>query len=229
MHRQRCATTTTMAGLDLFFTTDYAVGTGGIANYPRLYHNDGNWHFTDVTNSMGLGSLGPTFQAAWGDVNNDGFSDLITDSKLFINTPNGNHWLKIRLEGNGTTVNRSAIGAQARLFLGGTLDTITRQVEGGTGQGNQNELTLEFGLGSYNGLVHGDILWSDDTLQTFSGLAPDHMYSYNMDGMWSVWNNGAWTPLTVPEPASLAALGSGLSLMGVWLLLRRKNVRGEKC
>ena len=45
--------------LDLFFTTVY----GGDA--PRLYRNDGNWNFTNVTAAKGLAGLGETYQAAW--------------------------------------------------------------------------------------------------------------------------------------------------------------------
>ena len=153
--------------LDLFFATVY------VGDHPRLYRNDGNWNFTDVTAVVGLGGLGRTDQAAWADVDNDGDLDLATDGKLFVNDAhaNGNHWLKIALEGNGTTVNRGAIGTQVRVSAGGEI--MTRQVEGGTGEGNQNDLTLHFGLGSYAGAVDVDILWPDGTTQSFTGVGTD--------------------------------------------------------
>ena len=74
-----------------------------------------------------------------------------------------NHWLRVRLTGDGTTVNSGAIGTEVRITIdhdnnAGTPDiTLTRQVEGGTGEGNQNDLTLHFGLGAYSGLVDLDI------------------------------------------------------------------------
>ncbi len=37
---------------------------------------------------------------------------------------------------------------------------MTRQVEGSTGVGNQNDLTLHFGLGSHSGPVDVDITWA---------------------------------------------------------------------
>ena len=45
---------------------------------------------------------------------------------------------------------------------------LTRQVEGATGQGNQNDLTLHFGLGSQEGPVELEIRWPDGTTQESS-------------------------------------------------------------
>ena len=45
-------------------------------------------YFQDVTTSAGIGALG--FRAtAWGDINNDGYLDLLTSGKLFLNNKNG--------------------------------------------------------------------------------------------------------------------------------------------
>jgi hypothetical protein len=150
--------------LDLFFTTVYAGDTS------RLWRNDGNWTFTDVTASSGLPSdLGRTYGAAWGDINNDGFPDLVTNNKLFINQGNANKWLKVRLLGNGATVNRSAIGAQVRIAL--SNKTLIRQVEGASGKASQNEMTLHFGLGSSTTPVDLMITWPDGSEQTIKDVA----------------------------------------------------------
>ena len=42
----------------------------------RLYRNDGNFHFTDVTKEAGINETGLTLGVAWGDYNNDGNIDL---------------------------------------------------------------------------------------------------------------------------------------------------------
>ena len=147
--------------LDLYFTTVY----GGDA--PRMYRNDGNWNFVNMTGEVGLADRGSTYQAAWADVDNDGDLDLATDGQIFRNNlNNSNRWLKVRLEGDGKTVNRAAIGAQVRAFVGGQI--ISRQVNTGTGQGNQNDLTLHFGLGKHSGKVRIKVTWPGGKVDTLN-------------------------------------------------------------
>jgi len=186
--------------LDLFFTTVY----GG--DYPVLYRNNGNWTFTDVTAQAGLANLGNTYQAAWADFDNDGDLDLMTDGRLFINnTVNGNNWLKVHLTGDGVAVNSAAIGAEVRISVNGK--TLTRQVEGGTGQGNQNDLTLHFGLGTYSGPVSLEVSWPDGTIGTFQASPNQviNLFYAGLERTWNVdafgyWDNAAnWDPAVVPN------------------------------
>lgn len=148
--------------LDLFYTTVYG------HNYPVLYQNEGDWHFTDITEESGLSKLGPTYQAAWADIDNDGDLDLCTAEKIFINDNTSGNWLKIRLLGDGEMVNHSAIGSQVRIRLGDTV--YTREVESGTGEGNQNDPTLHFGFGAYNGPVTLEISWLGGYKQTTANV-----------------------------------------------------------
>lgn len=49
----------------------------------RLFHNNGDGTFTEVTREAGLAaSVFPTIGAAWGDFNNDGYPDLFISSGL---------------------------------------------------------------------------------------------------------------------------------------------------
>jgi hypothetical protein len=150
--------------LDLFFTTVYGTASFGKKNNPVLFRNDGGFRFADATSAAGLPALPPTYQAAWADFDNDGDMDLATAGKLFVNQGTGRNWLKVRLRGDGAKVNRSAIGAQVRLRLGDR--TLTRQVEAGTGEGNQNDLCLHFGLGGHAAPVALDILWPGGETQS---------------------------------------------------------------
>ena len=154
--------------LDLFFTTVYGTASFGRKNNPVLFRNDGAFGVKDVTASAKLAGLPPTYQAAWADYDNDGDLDLISGGKLFQNEGSKNRWLKVQLRGDGQTVNRSAIGAQVRIKSGDK--TLTRQVEAGTGEGNQNELTLHFGLGSHEGPVELEIFWPNKAQQTMSAV-----------------------------------------------------------
>ncbi len=95
-----------------------------------------------------------------GDFDVDGYLDLVTGGRLFHNPARKNHWLKVRLAG-GRKANASEIGAQVRIRLGDRI--LTRQVEGATGQGNQNDLTLHFGLAAHTDPLRVEIRWPDGT------------------------------------------------------------------
>ena len=159
--------------LDLYLTValDDAVCPASTPNHPVLYRNDGGWNFTDVTAQGGLGGLPRSEQAGWGDFDNDGDLDLVTEGRLYENQGNDFHWLKIRLVGNGTTVNTSAIGAQARIAVQGK--TLARQVEGGTGQRNYNDLVLHFGLGNHDDPVNIEVTWPGGSTTNVQNIAVD--------------------------------------------------------
>ena len=74
-------------GLDDLFVAQPA----GLPN--RLFHNNGDGTFTDVTEAAGLALLDGTSQSLFADVDNDGDQDLIlitrTEPILFINDGNG--------------------------------------------------------------------------------------------------------------------------------------------
>ena len=181
--------------LDLFFTTVYS------GDHPVLYRNDGNWNFTNVTAQEGLSNLGLTYQAAWADIDNDGDLDLVTDRKIFVNDESDTgtkRWLKVHLIGDGTTVNSAAIGTEVRITINGK--TMTRQVEGGTGEGNQNDLTLHFGLGSYSGLLELEITSPTGAVRTITGVSADQLVEYVVTGVpvdpiriWNIAGSGDWT------------------------------------
>ena len=160
--------------LDLFFTTVYGVASFGRKNHAVLFRNDGGFNFADATGDAGLGGLPPTYQAAWADFDNDGDLDLMSGGSLFENKGDSGaakpSWLKLRLVGDGKAVNRAAIGAQVRIKLADG-NVLTRQVEAGTGQGNQNELVLHFGLGEQRGPVDLEIFWPGKKTEIRHGVA----------------------------------------------------------
>jgi hypothetical protein len=159
--------------LDLYFTTVYGTASFGRPNYPVLFRNDGAFTFADATEPAGLAQQPPTYQAAWADFDNDGDLDLATAGKLFVNEGTSAHWLEVHLEGDGTKVNRSAIGAQVRVLLPDR--TLTRQVEAGTGEGNQNDLTLHFGLGDHATPVRLEVTWPGGAVRKLKGVKLDRL------------------------------------------------------
>jgi enediyne biosynthesis protein E4 len=171
--------------LDLYITTVYPTASFGVPNYPILFRNDGNFHFTDVTAEWGLPKSGSvaTYQAAFADYDNDGYLDLVTNGKLYRNAGGANHYLKVRFDG-GPLRDATVIGTQVRIGLNG--QTLTRQVEGAVGEGNQNDQTLHFGLGSYTGPLTLQIRWPNGALRILNVPAVDRTITV------SVLKPGEW-------------------------------------
>ncbi len=67
--------------LDLFITNNIS-GIFGPRVPNRLFHNNGNGTFTEVTETAGLHTVFPTIGSAWGDYDNDGYPDLFASSGL---------------------------------------------------------------------------------------------------------------------------------------------------
>jgi len=155
--------------LDLYFTTVYQ------GDHSVLCRNDGGWRFTDVTSDAGIAAE-RTYQAAWADFDGDGDLDLLTGGQLYENrAAAGQHWLRVRVQGPG-----SAIGAVARVRL--EERTLTRQVESSTGQGNQSEMALHFGLGEHTGPVEVEVRWPDGATRTVSAQADSTITVVPADG-----------------------------------------------
>jgi len=81
---------------DIFFTNGAALPSltkQSPSDWNRLYHNDGDFHFSDVTERAGVAGIGYTTGAAVGDYDNDGHPDLfvagVQHNQLLHNTGRG--------------------------------------------------------------------------------------------------------------------------------------------
>lgn len=120
----------------------------------QLLLNDGDNTFTAVANPFP--SSDQIQSGAVGDLNNDGFIDLIagyangfnnpsgTVDKVFMNNGNDNNWIKINLKG----VESNSNGIGARIEIQGAWGSQIREVRAGESYGTQNSLTAHFGLGT---------------------------------------------------------------------------------
>ena len=91
--------------------------------------------------------------------------------RFYENQAADTKWMLLHLEGNGTSTNRSAIGAKVTVKAGGR--TVTREVSGGYGHfGMQNDLTVHVGLGGCEGADEVTVRWPDaqGSTQTFTRL-----------------------------------------------------------
>lgn len=143
---------------DLDLAVSNGFFSGSVVN--RLYQNDGAGNFTrDLTSATDL-STPCSFGCAWGDVNNDGFPELVfatcnnsgsgthPSDILYLNNGNGNHWLAFHLK--GTQSNHSALGARVyvKASINGNSTWQMREVTSQSGYCSQNSMRASFGLGN---------------------------------------------------------------------------------
>jgi VCBS repeat protein/ASPIC/UnbV protein len=177
--------------LDMYFHDNQSP-----AGNQKLYHNDGNWHFTDVTSAMGLSGLATTgaggYDSTWGDLDLDGDQDIIntnnstlagvgaTPEKAYINdaSTNGNHWLYVKL--HGPSWDTTGIGASLYATLNtGTPNQVTlrREANSDADTFNQSDVPVHFGLGSSLFVDKLLIRWSDGTAQVISTILANQYLS----------------------------------------------------
>jgi hypothetical protein len=173
--------------LDLFFHD--GIETPGSDQARKLYRNDGNWQFTDVTSAEGLASENEGgHDSVWGDLDNDGDLDLIaaTDSsrveRVFLSdaNSNGNHWLFVELA--GPTDNTTGIGAALYATIHeGTPEerTLRRDANTNAGTYNQSDLPVHFGLGDASVIDELRIRWPDGTEQFLYDVEVDQYFKIN--------------------------------------------------
>ena len=101
-----------------------------------------------------------------------------------------NHFLALRLKGNGTNTNRDAIGARIELESMNGPDSVSstnpkatstrppmiQTLRAGEGFISQNSKWVHFGLGTEKHLQKATVLWPGGTTEAFSNLDPDRHY-----------------------------------------------------
>ena len=170
---------------------DFYVGTGAPdlrALMPnRMFRNDGGVRFQDVTTSGGFGHLQKGHAVAFADLDNDGDQDVyanmggaysgdVFQNALFKNPGHGNHWITLLLE--GTTSNRSAIGARIKVTLqtADSLRTLHRTVSA-DGSFGAASLRQEVGLGEAERIASVEVTWpAMGAVQRFENVAMDQIY-----------------------------------------------------
>ena len=134
----------------------------------HLWLNDGAGKFTDVAQAVGVRDTYDGRAVAMADFFNTGALDVVVANQrgpllLYKNTvtPN-NKWIEFALQ--GTTSNRSAIGAQVTIRWNGQEQV--QQVAGGCGFAAQNDSRIHFGLGATPQIQQILIRWPSGKIQT---------------------------------------------------------------
>ena len=182
---------------DLFVATE-----GGYGN--RFYRNGPGSSFTPSTELLVDNPLGNTFAAARGDLDNDGYPDLIVGSvqpdadQVWLNQgDSGNNHALIRL--TGTVSNRMAIGSWIRVFANGAMQV--RYTTCGENYLSQDSQQQHFGL--------GDAPIIDSILVTYLSGHVDRYYDLPVNGRHAFEEGETYSAtITALGPSSFCTGGS---------------------
>ncbi|HUG41619.1 MAG TPA: CRTAC1 family protein, partial [Longimicrobiales bacterium] len=144
----------------------------------RVWRNDGAGRFHDVTRAVGAASHHDGRAVAFADLWNRGVLDVVVANQrgpllVYRNTvAPANAWIAFELEGRRS--NRSAIGAEIRLYRGGMSQV--RQIEGGNGFAAQNQRRAHFGLGAGATVDSVVIRWPSGVVRTLPSPAVNTLH-----------------------------------------------------
>ncbi len=145
-----------------------------------------NGRFADVSSVSGLDFPDDGRAIAMVDWDQDGDLDMWISNRnaprlrLMRNEDaSENHFLMLRLEGNGKTTNRDGIGARVEILLGEDSTKgvrLIRTLRGGEGFLAQSSKWLHFGLGTEQNILSVNVDWPGGERETFSGVQADRRY-----------------------------------------------------
>ncbi len=206
--------------LDLFLTNsgDNADGPG---NANRLFHNNRDGTFTNVAAAQGVelqDNVSLHRAAAWADYDNDGFLDLIIKDgigseddngaestgphRLFRNTPNGNHFIKIKLV--GVRSNKQGIGARVTVRTpNGIIAFRENTGDGGGNLYSQGSQPLHFGIGTAGKAAKVTIAWPGGTVDSLSNVPANSSITVVESGVPNPTPTPSPTPTPTPAPPTI--------------------------
>lgn len=157
--------------------TDFYWGQGDGSFIP-------GWHEAGISTENGWGMSA-------GDYDNDGDQDLVTSGGFFENRVQESaggqgHWLQVRPI--GVLTNRAAIGAI--VWVQASDGSVRmRQVQGGTGQGEQDSAFLHFGLGDADEVVEISVAYVGGETVTWEGSweADQRLWAYEDGALEAGW------------------------------------------
>ena len=155
---------------------------------------------------MGMGFAAPRVArgAAYADIDNDGFLDVLVTTNagpafLFHNEGGTNHSLRLKLV--GTKSNRDGIGAVVHITSGdgnnNNKDKQWKMLRSGSSYLSQSELVLTFGLGAQTKADSVEIQWPSGQVDKLSNVNAGQTVTVE-EGKGIVANRPFGKPVTVP-------------------------------
>ena len=157
--------------------------------YNKLFQNNGDLTFSDVTKTSGTEVLGIGSGVGNADLDDDGFLDLFLTNRTFYNSDkqitesdrnyllrnkgNDNNWIKIEL--TGTKSNTNAYGARVKVMAGESIQY--REHTSAHGYNSANDYRLHFGLANEENIDSIEIIWPSGERQLLTDIAVNQTLS----------------------------------------------------
>ena len=144
----------------------------------RVWLNDGAGRFTDVAQVVGATDTYDGRAVALADLGNRGALDVIVANQrgpllVYRNEVDpARHWIQFELE--GSSANRSAIGARVELHWEGRVQL--QEVVAASGFSAQNQRRLHYGLGASTVVDRAVIRWPSGDVQTIEKPQVDMLH-----------------------------------------------------
>ena len=201
---------------DLFVSNGKVTAADFIAtgeNDPnKLYINNGDLTFTDISNSAGINDFSRGRGMIYSDYDKDGDLDILVvvlDSSEDTNArttlyqnqlnPNGSdskNWVQISLQ--GTVVNRDAMGSKIELTVNG--EKLIQEIHGQGSHASQSSLIAHFGLADNAIIDELKVIWSSTDTQVFTDLEVNKRYQLTQGSTLGNQNNNFIDFSMYPNP-----------------------------
>jgi hypothetical protein len=155
----------------------------------KIMYNKGDGTFGSSNVGFGVGAVG--------DLNNDGFLDVLNGSTIRMNNGNSNKWIKFYLQ--GIQSNRNGIGARVEIY--GAWGKQIRDARSGDGFEYMSSLNVHFGIGQATEIQQVIIRWPSGIVDTIVNPDPNQAILVVEGSTLSVGGNDFTSFSVYPNPA----------------------------
>ncbi len=157
---------------------DYYEKTSERREQNMAYQNQGGLKFENVSKKWGLDHVSMSYGASIGDLNGDGWQDMIVANledplSVYVNRGGIGHRVVVELQGSES--NRQGIGSLVTIEMADGGKQVRQLLPTG-GFMDGDEARVHFGLGAEKKIARLKIEWPSGRVQEFKGLAANQRY-----------------------------------------------------